>query len=72
MDIERIGKAIVNAAIKVHRALGPGLLESAYQKCLQYELEKCGRAVKCEVPIPVQYDEIQMMKSGIKRMVNNL
>ena len=60
MDIERIGKAIVNSAIKVHRVLGPGLLESVYQKCLKYELEKCGYVVKCEVPIPVLYDEIQI------------
>jgi len=60
MDIERTGKAIVDSAVKVHKNLGPGLLESAYQKCLKYELEKRGHAVKCEVPIPVQYDEIQI------------
>ena len=60
MEIEKTGKAIVNAAIKVHRSLGPGLLESVYQKCLKYELEKYGHAVKCEVPVPVLYDEIQM------------
>ncbi|KKO20480.1 MAG: hypothetical protein BROFUL_00795 [Candidatus Brocadia fulgida] len=38
MDIEEVGKKIIGAAIKVHCALGPGLLESSYQKCLDYEL----------------------------------
>ena len=60
MDIEKTGKAIVNSAIKVHRTLGPGLLESVYQKCLKYELEKRGHAVKCELSLPVLYDEIQI------------
>ena len=60
MDIEKTGRAIVNSAIKVHRALGPGLLESVYQKCLKYELEKCGFSVKCELPIPVLYEDIQL------------
>jgi GxxExxY protein len=40
MDIEEVGKQIVDAAIKVHRALGPGLLESSYQICLVYDLRK--------------------------------
>ena len=40
MDIEEIAKKIVDAAIKVHTALGPGLMESAYQKCMEYELKK--------------------------------
>ena len=45
MDIEEVAKTIVDAAIKVHRALGPGLLESAYQQCLAYELRKRGLQV---------------------------
>ena len=53
-DIEEIGKNIVHSAIKVHKALGPGLLESVYQKCLAYELEKTGLTVACEVPLPVK------------------
>ncbi|HRQ41400.1 MAG TPA: GxxExxY protein [Chloroflexota bacterium] len=56
MDIELIAKEIVDSAIKVHRTLGPGLLESAYQLCLKYELEKRGLKVQCEVPQPVVYD----------------
>ena len=60
MDIEAAAKAIVDAAIKVHRALGPGLLESAYQKCLAYELQKRGLQVNCEVVLPVVYDDQQI------------
>ena len=46
----------MDAAIKVHRALGPGLLESAYQTCLAFELRKRGLQVECEVILPVVYD----------------
>jgi GxxExxY protein len=60
MDIEEVGRIIVDSAIKVHRALGPGLLESAYQACLAYELRLAGLKVKCEVPLPVQYGEIHI------------
>ena len=60
MDIEDVGRIIVDSAIKVHRALGPGLLESAYQACLAYELRSAGLRVKCEVPLPVQYGEIHI------------
>jgi GxxExxY protein len=56
MDIEEIGKQIVDSAIKVHRSLGPGLLESAYQACLAHELTKRGLRVACEVTLPVYYD----------------
>jgi GxxExxY protein len=57
-DIEEIGRNIVHCAIKVHKALGPGLLESVYQKCLAYELEKAGLTVACEVPLPVKYESV--------------
>jgi GxxExxY protein len=60
MEIEEVGKQIVDAAIKVHRALGPGLLESAYQACLTHELRKRGLQVACEVLQPVQYDGMQI------------
>ena len=42
MNIEELGNKIIGAAIRVHRVLGPGLLESAYQKCLDFELRKMG------------------------------
>ena len=60
MEIEEVAKIIVDAAIKVHRALGPGLLESAYQQCLAYELRKRGLRVETEVELPLRYEEIQI------------
>jgi GxxExxY protein len=60
MEIEEVGEQIIDAAIKVHRALGPGLLESSYQACLTFELQKRGLTVVCEVPQPVKYEDIQI------------
>jgi len=60
MDIETIGKNIVHCAIKVHSILGPGLLESAYQKCLAYELEQLGHKVECELLLPLQYGPVNI------------
>ena len=59
-DIEEIGRNIVHCAVKVHKALGPGLLESVYQQCLAYDLKKVGLNVECEVPIPVTYEEVSI------------
>ncbi len=56
MEIEQVAKTIVDSAVKIHRALGPGLLESAYQQCLAYELQKRGLRVNCEVTLPIKYD----------------
>ncbi len=55
-DIEAIATDIVDAAIKVHMAFGPGLLESAYQQCHAYELRKRGRKVQTELMVPIIYD----------------
>jgi len=60
MDIEEIASRIVAAAIKVHTALGPGLLESAYQKCMEYELRKEELDVECEVSLPIIYEKIKI------------
>ena len=57
-ELEAIAKIIVDAVIHVHRALGPGLLESTYQACLAHELQKRGIRVQCEVVLPVRYDGI--------------
>jgi GxxExxY protein len=54
----KLAGLIIGAAIKVHRALGPGLLESAYQACLIYELRRLGLRVQTEVAVPVRYGEI--------------
>ncbi|WP_309396630.1 GxxExxY protein [Cerasicoccus maritimus] len=55
MNEEAIGKEVVDAAIKLHRDLGPGLLESVYEAILARELEKRGLQVKRQVPIQIQY-----------------
>lgn len=60
MDTERVAKEIVDACIKIHRALGPGLLESVYQSCLAYELSQRGCQVDCEVSLPVVYEEVKI------------
>lgn len=73
MNIETIASKIVNSSVKVHKALGPGLLESVYQKCLAYELENERLTVKCEVPVPVKYNDINI-DTGFRAdmIVNNL
>lgn len=55
---EYIAKEIVNAAFKVHKALGPGLLEKVYEACLTHELVKTGLSVKRQVSLPIIYDGI--------------
>jgi GxxExxY protein len=58
MTEEEIGHTIIGAAIKVHQALGPGLLESAYELCLVHELEKLRLRVRRQVLIPIRYEEL--------------
>ncbi len=60
MKLNEISGAIVAAAIKIHSALGPGLLESAYEKCLVHELTRRGLRVLRQVPVPVIYDGINI------------
>lgn len=60
MPINELTSAIIGAAIKVHRTLGPGLLESAYRVCLAYELTKFGLRVEQEKPIPVIYEDVKL------------
>ena len=57
MTENEIGDAIIASALKVHRALGPGLLESAYETCLVYELQKQPLPVQQQVLIPVRYED---------------
>jgi GxxExxY protein len=56
---DRIASIIVDAAIAVHRALGPGLLESVYEVCLAHELRKRGLEVQRQQPIPIEYDGLK-------------
>ena len=60
MNIEDIGNIIVTSAIKIHKTLGPGLLESAYQKCIAYELRQNELKIDCELNLPMKYGEIQI------------
>ena len=55
MEINQLTEAVIGAAIEVHRELGPGLLESAYLKCLCHELSLRGIPFKCEHPLPIKY-----------------
>jgi GxxExxY protein len=54
---QELTSSILNCAYKVHTALGPGLLESAYEECLYYELDKVGLVVIKQKPMPLVYDE---------------
>lgn len=61
MEIENnLATEIIGLAIKVHRRLGPGLLESAYKECLYYEIANAGFSVEKEKALPVIYDEIKL------------
>lgn len=60
MDIEEVASKIVAAAMRVHTALGPGLLESAYQRCMEYDLKQEGSQVMCEVVLPIVYRGISI------------
>ena len=55
-----ISETIIGCAIKVHKALGPGLLENAYLECLYYELRKTGLKVEKQKPIPLIYEEVRL------------
>jgi GxxExxY protein len=57
---EELTEQIIAAAIEVHRELGPGLLESAYEECLCYELSQRGLAFQRQVPLPVAYKGVRL------------
>ena len=59
MTENEIGKAIVDAALAVHRELGPGLLESVYEVALAYELEQRGLSVKRQLPVTIHYKRMR-------------
>jgi GxxExxY protein len=63
IDLDRVNpltEAAIGAAIKVHRALGPGLLESVYLECLVYELQRSGLSVRSNIPLPVHDDDVRI------------
>jgi GxxExxY protein len=57
---EHISKIVFESALKVHKVLGPGLLESAYEECLFYELKKTGLKVEKQKPLPLIYEEVNL------------
>ena len=65
LETERIGKIVLDAAYKVHTALGPGLMESVYEACVAYEVEKQNLLVETQVVLPVKYDEV-IVKTGLR------
>ncbi len=60
MEINQITERIIGAAIAVHRELGPGLLESSYETCLEYELLAGGLAIQRQYPVPLIYHGLRM------------
>lgn len=60
LDVEEIAKIVIGCAIDVHRALGPGLLESAYQQCLYYKIEQKGLKVEKEKALPLVFEEVNI------------
>lgn len=59
-ELDRIAKLVVDAAFRVHKTLGPGLLESVYEICLAYEIGKSNLLIERQVALPVIYDNIRM------------
>jgi len=64
-EVEKVGKAVLDAAFKVHTALGPGLLESVYETTTAYELRKGGLIAATQVSVPIVYDD-QELDSGFR------
>ncbi|PJA07430.1 MAG: GxxExxY protein [Flavobacteriales bacterium CG_4_10_14_0_2_um_filter_32_8] len=60
MEFEELTRKIIGASIDVHKILGPGLLESAYEECLFYELTQQGLRVERQKPVPIVYKEIKL------------
>ena len=60
LECESITRDVIGAAIEVHKALGPGLLESAYERCLMHELELRGLGARSQVAVPVVYKGVEL------------
>lgn len=60
MTEDELSNIVIGLTIKVHKALGPGLFESAYKECLYYEIKKAGLQVEKEKPMPLIYEEVKL------------
>ncbi len=65
LEQEELTGKIIECVIKVHRKLGPGLLESVYEVCLAYELTKAGLSIVRQKDIPIKYDDVEL-ESGFR------
>jgi GxxExxY protein len=65
MTENEVAKQVVDAAYRVHVALGPGLLESVYETVMEYELRKRGLIVECQCPLPVVYEDV-VLEAGFR------
>jgi GxxExxY protein len=71
-EINNLSYQIIGCAIEVHKILGPGLLESAYQNCLIFELKKAGLKVEKEISLPITYKSIELDHGyRIDLLINN-
>ena len=66
MELNAISSQIIKAAITVHKELGPGLLETVYQKCMIMELNELGLRAECQKPIPVYYRGVEVYDQGFR------
>ena len=60
MTENQISKTVFDTALTIHKTLGPGLLESAYEECMFYELNQCGLIVEKQKPLPLVYKEVKL------------
>ncbi|MFQ6603392.1 GxxExxY protein [Flavobacterium sp. C3NV] len=60
MSENELSRIVFDCALKVHQTLGPGLLESAYEECLFYELKKSGLEIEKQKPLPLVYEEVKL------------
>lgn len=64
-EVEKVATATVDATYKIHKALGPGLIESVYELCLAHELRKRHFVVQSQLDLPIYYDDI-VIDSGLR------
>lgn len=60
VETDHLARSVVDSAFRVHNTLGPGLLESVYESCLEHELRKRGHSVRRQVVVPVVYDGVRI------------
>ena len=65
LEVEAVGKKLLDAVYTVHSTLGPGLLESVYEACTAFEARKLGLHVETQVPVPVQY-QTEFIETGLR------